>query len=136
MGLEGVDIVEVGLPVLHKAIVVSGHHPNPIVTPHHASHRTVMTLYRAHHRLELIFLYKAHHSPRLTSLTWRIDSKLKLVPFQSVNSPLCAPVTSRRPSGTHWMQGDEDDTLYPAHELLQVQRTYRCAEDRATRLVG
>lgn len=33
--------------------------------------------------------------------TCRIVSKLKVKPFQSVNSPELAPVISRRPSGVH-----------------------------------
>lgn len=34
--------------------------------------------------------------------TWRMVSKLKVSPFQRVNSPLDAPVINRRPSGVHW----------------------------------
>ena len=34
-------------------------------------------------------------------ITCKIDSKLKVRPFQSVNSPLTAPVINRLPSGTH-----------------------------------
>ena len=44
----------------------------------------------------LIHLFKQR-----LQLTCIIDSKLKLTPFHNVNSPLAAPVTSRRPSGTH-----------------------------------
>ena len=40
-------------------------------------------------------------TPRYFRVTCRIDSKLKVRPFQRVNSPLTAPVISRLPSGTH-----------------------------------
>jgi hypothetical protein len=35
------------------------------------------------------------------SCACRIVSKLKVSPFQSVNSPECEPVSTRRPSGVH-----------------------------------
>lgn len=38
-----------------------------------------------------------HHHP-LTSMT---VSKLKAVPFHSMNSPVCPPVNNLRPSGVH-----------------------------------
>jgi len=36
------------------------------------------------------------------SCAWRIVSKLKVRPFQRVNSPLVEPVRTRRPSGVHY----------------------------------
>ena len=44
MGLEGVHVVEVGLPVLDEAAVVGGHHPHTFVRPHHTAHWAVVTL--------------------------------------------------------------------------------------------
>lgn len=36
------------------------------------------------------------------SCAWRMVSKLKVRPFQRVNSPLVEPVRTRRPSGVHY----------------------------------
>ena len=44
MSLEGVDVVEVTLPVLDEAAVVRGQHPHTIVAPAHAPYRTIMAL--------------------------------------------------------------------------------------------
>ena len=49
MSLEGMDIIEVSLPVLDKSSIVCSNHPNTIVTPCHAANRTVMTLNKAHY---------------------------------------------------------------------------------------
>lgn len=43
-------------------------------------------------------------TPNLLIITCKIVSKLKVSPFQRVNSPLDAPVTRRRPSGVHKTQ--------------------------------
>lgn len=43
----------------------------------------------------------AGHGTRAPSLTCMMVSKLKAMPFHSVNSPLVDPVSSRRPSGVH-----------------------------------
>lgn len=51
VGLERVDVVEIGLPVLDQASVVGGDHPHVVVTPHHAAHWAVVTLNRAHHKV-------------------------------------------------------------------------------------
>jgi hypothetical protein len=36
------------------------------------------------------------------SCAWRMVSKLKVSPFQRVNSPLVEPVRTRLPSGVHY----------------------------------
>lgn len=44
--------------------------------------------------------------------TWRIVSKLKVRPFQRVNSPLEAPVTNLLPSGVHCIITDKIHVCY------------------------
>ncbi len=44
VGLEGVDIVQVRLPVLDKPSVIRRYHPHSIMTPLHTTHRSVVSL--------------------------------------------------------------------------------------------
>ena len=50
----------------------------------------------------LILIYTDSRHSSQSSKTCRIVSKLKVRPFQRVNSPLDVPVTKRRPSVVHW----------------------------------
>ncbi len=44
VGLEGVDIVQVRLPVLDKPSVIRRYHPHSIMTPLHTAHWSVVSL--------------------------------------------------------------------------------------------
>ena len=59
---------------------------------------------------------------RYSCVTCRIDSKLKVRPFQRVNSPLTAPVISRLPSGTHCRGSRFSSILVSVPDLNQPQR--------------
>ena len=46
MCLESMHIIQIGLPVFHKASVVGGQHPGAVVGPGHAADCTVVALER------------------------------------------------------------------------------------------
>ncbi len=45
MGLESMNVIQIGLPVFDEAPVVCGSHPNSVVAPRHAADGTIMTLW-------------------------------------------------------------------------------------------
>ncbi len=48
MGLESMNVIQIGLPVLDKSPVVCGRHPHAVVAPRYTADRTVMALQIEH----------------------------------------------------------------------------------------
>lgn len=45
VGLESMNVIQIGLPVLDEPPVVRGDHPHSVVAPGQVANRTVMTLH-------------------------------------------------------------------------------------------